>query len=314
MRRIEQFPPYGALARPYARQIKDPVAPVDFASESAPLKGWLTWIEETTAVINECLWPSWNYSESCWESPNIDLMNDLTRADFSILKSLIEADFLSVTAPISDVAWREKHLEFFTDEDQDRLGLRVGEYSAEFPATIRPFDRWSGEVFRSKIGHTSMHLKHKLQRPRAYQISAIAGVDWFTWNLGATSMSPSMSSGHALQGLMFAAGTFEALLQKGVELTPGGRIGLAQFGVDIGDRRVFAGIHYPSDNIASWIAVGRLARKVFRHAETFDFIRFAVTTRSEVYKRLTGATAQHTAFVPALEVLDSVLASVAARR
>lgn len=307
MKRIHSFPPYGALARPYAQQISDPVAPIDFSTHGGDRDEWLKWIEETVALINSCLWPSWNYREQCWISQSIEMMNDLTLADFSILRGFLESNYLESTLPLSVVAWRARHLEFFLDEDQDRIGRRLGEYSSELPASVIPYDRWIAEIFRTKIGYTSMHLKYHLQRPRAYQVATLVGADWFTWNLGATSMSPSMSSGHALQGLLLAAGTFEGLLQKGVALSSEAKVGLAQFGVDIGDRRVFAGIHYPSDNIASWIAVGRLAKKVFHRRETREFIHFAVTERSEVYKRVAGALSQHPVLIPSLSALDGAL-------
>ena len=61
---------------------------------------------------------------------------------------------------------------------------------------------------------------------------------------------------------------------------------LLQLAVDIGDRRVFAGIHYPSDAIASWIVVKTLADHVFRNSEVKGLLLEAIKTRSEVYAKL----------------------------
>jgi membrane-associated phospholipid phosphatase len=62
-----------------------------------------------------------------------------------------------------------------------------------------------------------------------------------------SAWSPSAISGHAFQGLM---GCLAAYLEF-PEVTAY-RADLVKLAVDIGDRRVLAGIHYPSDNAMSW--------------------------------------------------------------
>ena len=39
---------------------------------------------------------------------------------------------------------------------------------------------------------------------------------------------------------------------------------IEQYATDIGDRRVMAGLHYPSDNLCSWLITLRMANHVFR--------------------------------------------------
>jgi hypothetical protein len=64
---------------------------------------------------------------------------------------------------------------------------------------------------------------------------------------------------------------------------------LGQFGVDIGDRRVFAGVHYPSDNMASWIMALRLVKEEVPDQRVFRFLANAITTRSLVYQMLVAS-------------------------
>ena len=309
MKAKDYFPPYGALAIPYAKQILEPKAPADFISNDKEYQ-WTDWIDNTVEILNDCLWPSWNYSRNDWDNPNYNLMNKITEADFVIMKELQDDNYLEKTYPESLVKWIANHKSFFEDEDQDRLGDRIGEYSSEFPKEIWPYSKLISKIFLEKIGTTSMQLKSRLQRPRPYQVSSLVGASWFSWNLGATSMSPSMSSGHALQGLLFAAGTFEDFLQRGIKLSNNARDGLEQFGVDVGDRRVFAGIHYPSDNIASWISAVRLAKKVFRRDETKDFIRSAIINKSEIYKRISGFSKDNASYHNSVSILNNELNNI----
>ncbi len=73
-----------------------------------------------------------------------------------------------------------------------------------------------------------------------------------------------------------------------------GRSALQQFAVDIGDRRVFAGVHYPSDNISSWYAALRIIPHIFDGQSAATFLWTAITTKSLVY----GALLEHIAAHP----------------
>ena len=77
-----------------------------------------------------------------------------------------------------------------------------------------------------------------------------------------SAFTPSIMSGHSLQGL-YAAPAAYLDQQQQIDVLPGARRSLAQFGVDFGDRRVFAGVHYPSDNLASWFIALKLAPPCF---------------------------------------------------
>ena len=97
-----------------------------------------------------------------------------------------------------------------------------------------------------KVGTFALQIKERLQRPRAYQVALIQGRAGFLHRPAATADTPSMCSGHCLQGSLAGCRVFDSdarrMTNRSIEI-------LQQFTVDIGDRRVFAGVHYPSDNL-----------------------------------------------------------------
>jgi len=77
-----------------------------------------------------------------------------------------------------------------------------------------------------------------------------------------TGTHPSLISGHSIQGILLSRMVLEFWLQNNeIEKFDKNDIqikSLAQYAVNFGDRRVFAGVHYPSDNNASWfVALSR---------------------------------------------------------
>jgi hypothetical protein len=71
---------------------------------------------------------------------------------------------------------------------------------------------------------------------------------------------------------------------------PAREASLAQYMVDIGDRRVFAGVHYPSDNIASWIMALSLMPEVYADPVRIEgFVRKAIFERSRVFQMISAA-------------------------
>ena len=54
--------------------------------------------------------------------------------------------------------------------------------------------------------------------------------------------------------------------------------------VDWGDRRVFAGVHYMTDNIASWTLARRLIPHLFKHPQQVEDLAVqAITRQSRVF-------------------------------
>lgn len=286
------FPPYGALARPYAEQINHPRSPGDFPEPGS----WESFVDECVDEVAALLWPRWNYASASWIDPNLDAMLALTTADFAIFAELGYSPS-PLEAPVNSseaVAWIGSHKPFFEEEDGAGMGSRAALYSSSMPhALAHEFSLRMDEARRAKVGTASMQVKHQLQRPRAYQVAALLGISDFQWTTGATSMSPSMSSGHCLQGLLMTIGAVDLAIAQGHSFDAGTLEGLEQFAADVGDRRVYAGIHYPSDNIASWMLAALIGDRVLSSEQSRASLRSAVLNRSEVWKRLKTASTEH---------------------
>jgi hypothetical protein len=306
---LQPFPPYGNLARAYAEQIRSPRPPLDFRDA----EDWRSFIGRLVSEINRVLWPSWDYDTGTWVNEDREKMIALTEADFSILDSFgYEPPALAREVHVTGaVAWVGTHEAFFEDEDATLLGARAPLYASTMPAFMaKGFPRRLDKALSAKVGTASMQVKHSLQRPRAYQVALLMGRSHFQWTTGATSMSPSMSSGHSLQGLLMTAGAVDMALSEGIELPEPTIQGLEQFAVDVGDRRVWAGIHYPSDNIASWIVAAHLGSAVLQHARARSLVVNAVLTRSEVWARLSAAEEDHPVLGEALQAARDALSTL----
>jgi hypothetical protein len=296
---LKHWPAYGALARAYADSITSaPLAPPAWKDGTDPASReatWLAWREKTLGYINADLWPRWDEASSEWVSPDIAKMQALTDADLALLKVLNNDKKLLDTRPTPPNAAVAipLHRQFFLDEDgatgSAPLGTRYVTYDVTLPPEqVNKLPAGMIESLKAKCGSASLQFKSQLQRPRAYQVAKLLGVPHL-WELAATSMSPSMSSGHCLQGCMMAAGVYEMWLSSGFAPDAKQRASLQQFAVDIGDRRVFAGVHYPSDNLSSWIIALNIVPKVYSAPEVAAFMWEAITGRSSVYQHISAS-------------------------
>jgi len=117
-----------------------------------------------------------------------------------------------------------------------------------------------------------------------------------------------MSSGHCFEGCLIAAGIYELWLSDGLTTTRDQLGALEQYGVDIGDRRVFAGVHYPSDNLASWIIGLRLVNEVCPNREVGRFLATAIQSKSWIFNLLKESG--HDEYEPVLSVIESLISSL----
>lgn len=96
-----------------------------------------------------------------------------------------------------------------------------------------------------------------------------------------------MISGHCFEAAMGGLSAFH----RAQDLGCGSRVldTLAQHAIDVGDRRVLAGVHYPSDNISSWIVALLIAPKACRDDQAAGWLWRAISERSVVYKAIKDA-------------------------
>jgi hypothetical protein len=110
-------------------------------------------------------------------------------------------------------------------------------------------------------------LKNRLQRPRPNQASWMLRqqLGWsnqlgLRFRLSLSAHSPAIPSGHAVVALSLLSRTLSKKTLDGWQHYGEDALNdartvvsrMSQAAIDFGDRRVMAGIHYPSDNLASW--------------------------------------------------------------
>jgi hypothetical protein len=105
-----------------------------------------------------------------------------------------------------------------------------------------------------------------------------------------SAITPAMISGHCIQGTL-ALAQVQLALGEVLQATSGLTDDMQRFLIDTGDRRVFAGLHYPSDNLGSWFTALSLCQHVFgdRAAEIRSHLWHAITTHSSVYEAMVRA-------------------------
>lgn len=283
--RERSLPPWGMLDAGYVASIAKEPIPKDWKLQngaSPTLSNWKYWRGQRLYELERLLWPIYRTRGSKWRLPRVTKLID---TDFELLRELRKYFVQPINArSLTNVT----HAVFFNEEDDEYIGLG-SHYERYDPlldlgARARMAKTLLDEL-NNKVGTLALQLKQRLQRPRAYQVAHIQGRTEFSHEPARTADTPSMVSGHCLQGAISACGFYStcgSLPQKSKEL-------LKQFTVDIGDRRVFAGVHYPSDNLASWIVALHLIKRVFpirKRQPVHDFLKSAIRDKSAVYAKI----------------------------
>jgi hypothetical protein len=303
-----RFPPYGVLNQHFEDVISEhPLFPIDWTgfpegTGSLPDQ-WEQWREATLDIIAKNLWPRFCQGQG-WCGDSADSMVPLTETDLVLMKDIRKL-FEKPASSHSPCTNRELF------ENEDTQAKPFGSMHANYDPTL-PFRllekmprvaMWS---LGSKAGTAAPQIKRILQRPRGYQIAALWGRSDFVCDRAISSDSPSICSGHAYEGTMMVGGIIDRFLLDHEDLTPNNWFALQQYAVDIGDRRVMAGVHYPSDNLASWLMVMRIAPSVFRDQRVKGMLWDAITNNSQVYAAIRAAIADGAGEVyrPAVEALE----------
>lgn len=130
-------------------------------------------------------------------------------------------------------------------------------------------------------------IKNYFQRPRPWTAALGLNVTGFRWNTGGrfihTGIHPSLLSGHCIQGILGGCNVIEGLLTEGKSVNADSIRAIQKYMVDWGDRRVFAGVHYMTDNISSWTLARRLIPHLFQNVEVENLAFQAITQHSRVF-------------------------------
>jgi hypothetical protein len=288
MRNFE-FPAWGVLNTQDQDDIKVLRFPKDWkmlSGEKDIESSWSLWLQGVADDLAEFLWPRYESSTSTWIGRAANLSIELTKADFLVLRELRQ----HLEIPIkSTVVTTVPNLDFFKREDQGLWGVDHAIYDPTLPHKVR--QALYGQMMKAlepKCGTCDLQLKAILQRPRPYQVAAMLGIKVFQHILATSATTPSMISGHCLQSVMACTQVFLEWRSNSIVEQPSLKL-LGQLMCDIGDRRVFAGVHYPSDNLSSWYTAFRLIPRVFVEADAAAvkvFLWKSLTTQSTVYAGL----------------------------
>jgi hypothetical protein len=296
------LPPWGQLDEYFLKYIK--TRPIPEAWQ--PLNGiqWTPWFNSLVSTLSANLWPTYNPDLGKW---NGTPSNDLLDTDFELMKSL----WPEINQPILGEPGKPLHRVFFDEEDDHTIvfGAQYERYDPAFPEHLREGKRFTQILlngFDRKLGSLHYQLKQIFQRPRPYQVAMLQKRKDFNHMFTRLGPHPSLVSGHCLQTCL--SGT-SAYLLLGAGLDFASIEILKQFTVDVGDRRVFGGVHYPSDNLSSWYTAFKLLPHVVDSTAlpaARSFLWDAVSDKSIVYQKIVEHTNIHGAASPYFNVVNDI--------
>ncbi len=311
---LKTFPPYGRMVGELEERLGSGGPPDDWRSGV----NWTNWRDNLENLIAAVLWPTYDFDSLTWRGAAAARIAGLTEADFRLFESLrpvLKTDVPNLAKPISHFAMfqLEDHPEDELEHDAgvDRgvdLTLRHYLEDRADQLTIDTLAHWIESGMMRKAGSLPVQVKRHLQRPRAFQVIDSLGESWFTHHQALQSPSPSMISGHAFKGCTLGIAGF--YLATALGCTPRVFDALARLTVDFGDRRVFAGVHYPSDNLGSSIAAMLICEHVCADGGRLGraFLWQAISTKSTVYGSIADAIGKNLApdHKPAFNLLNQL--------
>lgn len=316
------FPPYGRMHRGLYGAIASMPFPEGFEPPPGkkPKEAWQAIFTPILDRLADVLWPRYQFQPGTggvWVGGAVANMAALTDADFQLMQVLAKELHQPVSqkaAGQARLATSLSHRSFFVEEDGDDP-LPVNNYltaadqsalsalAAKVGAKPLP-----GHIVKWMSGHSTaptLPAKDALQRPRPYQMASLQGRA-FDYELAKSAVTSAIPSGHCIQGIQGVCMAVLELSAAGV-LPSEALARLRQYAVDHGDRRVFAGVHYPSDNLASWCMALALCQPLYGLAAPVGrrFIVEAVTEHSAVYQQIRASGLS--AYTPALTWFDELV-------
>jgi len=281
------LPPYGILTGAAPLQDEPPRAWLT-SNPGKSTADWIAFVDRLAAELGGSLWPVFRAGASP-AGVEIDARVDrLLEADFRMIGALQHERIYDRMPGAAAGPGSLDHKQLFALEDAGRLGESLGQYDDTFEysaARLLPALILNG--LTDTAGSFVLQMKKRHQRLRAYQAAMLLpqyGADFF--HIEADSaQTPAFISGHCLQSLMGMAAAALALAGVHYTVTPQQRLALMQYASDIGDRRVFAGVHYPSDNLGSWIAALRLCAEITDGRQLGQFVAGAIPL-SAIHQRM----------------------------
>lgn len=298
------FPPYGFMNKDDMSVVMDKSKPIAWRDSQ---KSYDYWFDCTVKTIQDLLWPIFDEKTRAWVGNAKSSMRALTVTDLAIMRKLYagnpETIDLPVDAPIGAQPLKTHH-ELFSEEDLvvTNWGSSYATYDRTLTnSQVKTLVAIIGDAYSKKVGSSLLRIKHLLKRPRAYQMAMLLGVHDFSYYEALSADTPSMCHGHCAQGLLLVGAVMERILLSGTSFGQDSWRALEQFAVDIGDRRVFARVHYPSDLLSSWYIVMGMAEHVFATPEVKSHLWSAISNHSYMYRLIVDECSPH--YIPMLEAI-----------
>lgn len=297
------LPPYGKMHDGYGWEVQLSPVPENFriGGRLATPAEYDKYIDDEVTAMAEILWPRYDYGSHGWVGKAAVQAQELTEADLTLMAALheklkdeviISERKVGGTAAVGARRLGKSQEGLFRLEDMSARGtvdLYLKDVKDSAPDLLEALKK-AVDVGFLRLGTTTLRFKQQFQRPRPYQVAFLLGRD-FHYEFGATAVTPALVSGHCMQGLF--ARTYATMVHRqALEEHLGAIDAMRQYCIEIGDRRVYAGVHYPSDSLSSWYGSLRLCHHSFEGfgQEAKDFMWSAIQG-SEVYQAMLAASA-----------------------
>lgn len=312
---MQELGPFGVLNDGHLRRLSPGGifgAMPDWRDSSAAYRTLMeNWLERVTTTI----WPAWQ--DGRWQGGAASDKEATTKAELELAVQLyhgtkgrprkLDENLTSRPLPDGRTVSQKWHYEIEDAKVNDRDAAIIALHKKEPPS----FDYISSQTIGSNFAAYSetpgiatfeclfwgrmqsispaiFNIKRHLQRPRPWTAAETLEIDGFRWAVANgfthTGVHPSLLSGHCIQGVLGGCSVLEALLDGGAEIEAHVLESIQQYMVDWGDRRVFAGVHYMTDNIASWTLARQIIPYLFRHPDQIEAIAVdAIVGKSQVF-------------------------------
>jgi hypothetical protein len=268
-------PPYGVMWSDFERhgqQLDE--APARWCGGAASYKPWVTGMIDTLAAS---FWPRY---QDGWVGDTSNLW-PLLELELELVDRL-QSRFLDVPALDGPAP---THAMLFREEDEGNFARTLLACCGSLLPLQKELTRVAEAAAPERLHVMDLHLKHPFQRPRPYQAARLLGRtlrhEYALW-----AFTPALVSGHALEGALVGACVYEWLLANHPGSAHAAEADLQQWCMDVGDRRVMAGVHYPTDGAASYVALLSAAPHLFAGDPPRRFLADALRHRSRSYKLL----------------------------
>jgi hypothetical protein len=267
----EQLPPYGFMWKDWQEGAEKNAPPGDWKGGA---RKWKQWFSATLGLLRDNVWPV--YAPGGWKGGARDHMVAITRVDLMLIADFQRKYLDAEAGGFGGIT----HRAFFDDEDYNctyNWEKPIAQYCAGLSGSTADFLSILEHAMKDKLSlFLAEQFKRHLQRPRPFQTSMLLGMGPYTYYWAKTAVTPSAISGHAVQAGMMGCYAYHRLFRYDEELAARYRKHLQQWATDCGDRRVMAGVHYPSDNVASWIVLLRLVDHVYDDRRVRPFAAEAI--------------------------------------